>query len=291
MIELEHVGIAIRDAESATALMKALLGETPYKSEVVESEGVRTHFIRAGGAKLELLEALDSSSALARHLEKRGAGLHHLAFEVDNLEATRDRLTGAGFTPLGEIRRGADGKRIFFVHPRDTGGVLYEFCLQDRSVLVDDTVSVDGDEIAIRRAGSAGPAVLIAPSGHVDVERLARRLEQSARVTVADAPAVVLRSMVAGGDVHLIMAAERLQTIRQMHPRVRSLVLFVDDSTEIGLIDRPLLLVASPSAAAPAAGLHGRSPASDLVVGDDELLAIAVERFIHRMSGRQAAGA
>lgn len=290
-MELEHVGIAIRDAESATALMKALLGETPYKSEVVESEGVRTHFIRAGGAKLELLEALDSSSALARHLEKRGPGLHHLAFEVDDLEATLDRLTGAGFTPLGEIRPGADGKRIFFIHPRDTGGVLYEFCRHDRPVLADHTATVDGDELAIRRAGSAGPVALVVPGGHVDVDLLARRLEQSARVIVTDAPATVLEAAVADGDVHLIMAAEQLQTIRHMPSQVRSLVLFVDDSTEVGLVDRPLLLVASPSAAAPAAGLHGRSPGSDLVVGDDELLAIAVERFIRRMGSRRAAGA
>ena len=290
-MELEHVGIAIRDAHSATALMKALLGEVPYKSEVVESEGVRTHFIRAGGAKLELLEALDSSSALARHLERRGQGLHHLAFEVDDLEATRDRLTGAGFTPLGEIREGADGKRIFFLHPRDTGGVLYEFCSQDRSVLTDDAVTADGHELVIRRAGSAGRVALVVPVRHLDVELLARCLEQSARVIVTENPIEVLESLDAGDGVHLIIDTERLLTIRPMAPQVRSLVLFVRGAAEVGQIDRPSLLAALPTAAAHAAALHSRLPDSDIAVGDDELLAIAVERFIRRVNARLVAGA
>ena len=288
-MELEHIGIAVHDAESATALMKALLGEVPYKAEVVESEGVRTHFIRAGGAKLELLEALDSSSALARHLERRGAGLHHLAFEVDDLEATRDRLARAGFTPLGETREGADGKRIFFIHPRDTGGVLYEFCRQDRSVLEDDVTTAAARKIAIRRAGSSGPVALVAPDERVDVELLARHLEQSARVIVTDAPEAWLESATAEGNVHLIASAGRLQTIRSVPPQVRSLVLFVKRMVEIGPFDRPVLLASPPAAAAASATLHGRLSGSDLVVGDDALLAVAVERFIRRVNARHLA--
>lgn len=128
-MRLEHVGIAVRDVETALETFESLLGSPPYKMEEVESEGVATHFFRAGDVKIELLESMNADSSIARFLENRGEGLHHLAFEVDDLDAARDRLTARGFRLVGNARRpGADGKSIFFLHPKDTAGVLIECC-------------------------------------------------------------------------------------------------------------------------------------------------------------------
>ncbi|MEM1125701.1 MAG: methylmalonyl-CoA epimerase [Bacteroidota bacterium] len=129
MPHLEHIGISVRDAAAVAALYDDLLGLTPYKREAVEREGVQTHFIQAGQAKLELLEALGPDSPIAKALDKRGEGLHHLAFEVQDLDAHLERLRGLGYTPLSDTPRpGADGKRIFFLHPKQTHGVLIELC-------------------------------------------------------------------------------------------------------------------------------------------------------------------
>ncbi len=126
---LEHLGIAVRDADAATDLYGRLFGYQPYKRERVESEGVETVFMEAGGAKLELLEATRPESPIASFIEKRGEGLHHVAFEVRDIHATLQRLRDEGFRLLSdEPKRGADEKLIFFVHPKSTGGVLVEFC-------------------------------------------------------------------------------------------------------------------------------------------------------------------
>src|SRR5690606_38635747 len=129
MTRIEHLGIAVRDAAATAALYERLFGYTPYKRERVQSEGVDTVFLDAGGAKLELLEATRPDSPVASFVEKRGEGLHHVAFEVRDVRAEHRRLREAGFRLLNEQpKRGADGKLIFFVHPKDTGGVLVEFC-------------------------------------------------------------------------------------------------------------------------------------------------------------------
>ena len=128
---LEHLGIAVQDVSAVRALYEKLLGLTPYKTETVEREGVRTHFLDAG-AKLELLEALGPESPVAKHLDKRGEGLHHVAFRVDDVDAAFAHARAMGLTPLGDAPKpGADGKRIFFLHPRDTHGVLVELCGDD----------------------------------------------------------------------------------------------------------------------------------------------------------------
>jgi methylmalonyl-CoA/ethylmalonyl-CoA epimerase len=130
---LEHIGIAVSDIEISLKHFRTLFGAEPYKTEEVASEGVRTYFFDAGGTKIELLESLHPSSPIARFLEKRGPGLHHLAFSSDNLEADCQRLTDAGYRILNDgPKRGADGKDIFFVHPSDTAGVLTEFCMAIR---------------------------------------------------------------------------------------------------------------------------------------------------------------
>ena len=130
---LEHIGVAVENAEAVAALYEKLLGGRlygrPYKQETIAHEGVRTHFIQAGAAKLELLEALGPESPVQRFLAKRGEGLHHLAFEVADVQAEMERLRKLGFQPLSDAPRpGADGKLIFFLHPKDTHGVLVEFC-------------------------------------------------------------------------------------------------------------------------------------------------------------------
>lgn len=281
-MELEHIGIAVRDAASALRLMEALIGERPYKSETVDAEGVRTYFLRAGGAKLELLEALDEDSPIARHIEKRGQGLHHLAFEVDDLEEAQDRLTKAGFTVLGESRRGADGKHIFFLHPRDTGGILFEFCRQSRSILEDSNNSLAGPRGRIRRAGTKGSVCLIIGEIPIDVEALARRLEQSTRVVVVDelSDVSVFLDEHELEAVHLIAASSILSKCDRLDPRVLSSIVFANESADLFLRDRPMLVAARPSAAAAAVAMYERSPDSDLAIGSDDLLSRAIETHI-----------
>ena len=127
---LERIGIAVSDIEASLTHFEALFGASPYKTEEVASEGVRTYFFDAGGTKIELLESLSEDSPVARFLEKRGPGLHHLAFRSEDVEGDFQRLKNAGYRVLGEgPKEGADGKHIFFVHPGDMQGVLTEFCM------------------------------------------------------------------------------------------------------------------------------------------------------------------
>ncbi|MDX2283396.1 MAG: methylmalonyl-CoA epimerase [Bacteroidia bacterium] len=132
-MKVEHLGIAVRDLQAAESLYERLLGLAPYKRETVESEAVVTSFIQAGETKLELLEATAPHSAIAGFIEKRGEGLHHIAFEVEDIRAEMERLRAAGFRLLNEApKRGADRKWVCFVHPKDSGGVLVELCQEIR---------------------------------------------------------------------------------------------------------------------------------------------------------------
>ena len=129
MKKIEHIGIAVRNLEAANELYGKLLGKPHYKIEEVELEGVRTSFFKTGESKIELLEASNSGSAIAKFIEKRGEGLHHIAFEVDDIRVEMQRLKAEGFTLLSdEPRKGADNKLICFVHPKSAGGVLVELC-------------------------------------------------------------------------------------------------------------------------------------------------------------------
>ena len=129
MIRIEHIGIAVKDLEAAEALYTKLLGEAPYKREEVESEGVITSFFRTGPNKIELLESTRPDGPIAKAIEKRGEGIHHIAFEVADIRAEMARLRAEGFTLLNEEpKRGADNKLVCFVHPKSAGGVLVELC-------------------------------------------------------------------------------------------------------------------------------------------------------------------
>lgn len=129
MEKLEHIGIAVKDLDKANDLFSRLLGRVHYKTEEVRSEGVITSFFEVSGVKIELLAATTPESPISRHIDKRGEGLHHLAFEVTNLEESIRRYEKEGFTPINpEPSDGADNKRICFLHPRTTNGVLIELC-------------------------------------------------------------------------------------------------------------------------------------------------------------------
>lgn len=129
MEKLEHIGIAVKNLQEANARFAALLGRDHYKVEEVESEGVRTSFFEVGGVKIELLEATREDSPIAKFIEKRGEGIHHLAFEVANIENSIAGYREKGFQLINETPKpGADNKRIAFMHPKSTQGVLVELC-------------------------------------------------------------------------------------------------------------------------------------------------------------------
>ncbi len=129
ILRIEHLGIAVKDAARAKELFTKLLGAVPYKSETVKSEKVITTFFSVGESKIELLESTDSSGPVSKFIEKRGEGLHHVAFEVDDIWSMMKQLKESGFQLLSdEPKKGADNKLICFLHPKSTSGVLVELC-------------------------------------------------------------------------------------------------------------------------------------------------------------------
>lgn len=129
MKKIEHIGIAVRDLEVSNDLYTKLFGEGPYKEEEVSSEFVKTSFFRAGPNKIELLQATDERSAIHGFIERKGEGIHHIAFAVDDIEAETARLKAEGFQALlDKPKKGADNKLVMFFHPKTTGGVLIELC-------------------------------------------------------------------------------------------------------------------------------------------------------------------
>jgi methylmalonyl-CoA/ethylmalonyl-CoA epimerase len=129
MDKIEHIGIAVKDLEKSNQLFASLLGEKHYKTEEVLSEGVKTSFFKAGPNKIELLEATNPQSTIAKFIAKKGEGIHHIAFAVANIKAEIERLKKEGFTVLNEIpKKGADNKLVAFLHPKATNGVLIELC-------------------------------------------------------------------------------------------------------------------------------------------------------------------
>lgn len=128
-MKIEHIGIAVRSLETSNALFTTLFGRGPYKEEFVESEAVKTSFFQTGESKVELLEATAETSAIHKYIEKRGEGIHHIAFEVEDIHAEMARMRAEGFRVLNEQpKRGADNKLVCFIHPKDTNGVLIELC-------------------------------------------------------------------------------------------------------------------------------------------------------------------
>ena len=131
MQKIEHIGIAVKSLKDSIPLFEKLLNTACYKTELVESEKVNTAFFKTGPNKIELLESTDSDGVIARFIEKKGEGLHHIAFEVKDIDAEMKRLKNEGFRLLNETpKTGADNKLVRFVHPKDTQGVLIELCME-----------------------------------------------------------------------------------------------------------------------------------------------------------------
>jgi len=129
MEKIEHIGIAVHNLEEAGQLFSALLGREPYKQEIVEKDGVLTSFYLVGETKIELLVPTRDDSPIAKYLDKKGAGIHHLAFGVQDIKSEIERLQGLNFQLIDtEPRAGADGKIVAFLHPKSTNGVLVELC-------------------------------------------------------------------------------------------------------------------------------------------------------------------
>lgn len=129
MQQVEHIGIAVKSLEASIPLFEQLLNTSCYKTEAVESEKVTTAFFKQGKTKIELLESMDNDGVIAKFIEKKGEGIHHIAFAVDDIEAEMKRLSEAGFTLLNTTpKRGADNKLVCFLHPKGTNGVLIELC-------------------------------------------------------------------------------------------------------------------------------------------------------------------
>lgn len=129
MLKIEHIGIAVKDITASNALFQKLLNTPSYKQEEVASEGVLTSFFQTGENKIELLQATNDNSPIAKFIEKRGEGIHHIAFDVENIENEMKRLQAEGFILLNEMpKKGADNKLVCFLHPKETNGVLIELC-------------------------------------------------------------------------------------------------------------------------------------------------------------------
>lgn len=134
MEKVEHIGIAVKSLSSSVPLFEKLLNSQCYKTEKVESEKVKTAFLKTGETKIELLESTDPDGVIARFIEKKGEGLHHIAFEVENIETEMQRLKKEGFILLSEIPKpGADNKMVCFLHPKSTNGVMIELCMSVKS--------------------------------------------------------------------------------------------------------------------------------------------------------------
>jgi methylmalonyl-CoA/ethylmalonyl-CoA epimerase len=129
MLKIDHIGIAVKNLENSSSLFEQLLGKPSYKTETVDSERVKTEFFEVGESKVELLVAENEDSSIAKFIEKRGEGIHHIAFEVENIETEIERLKSQGFQFISEQpKRGADNKLICFLHPKSSNGVLVELC-------------------------------------------------------------------------------------------------------------------------------------------------------------------
>jgi methylmalonyl-CoA/ethylmalonyl-CoA epimerase len=131
MLKVEHIGIAVKDLQHAVPLFEKLLNTNCYKTESVASEMVNTAFFQKGESKIELLESTDPGGVIAKFIERKGEGLHHIAFEVADIEAEMERLKNEGFILLNDKPKpGADNKLICFLHPKSTNGLLVELCME-----------------------------------------------------------------------------------------------------------------------------------------------------------------
>jgi methylmalonyl-CoA/ethylmalonyl-CoA epimerase len=133
MKKVEHIGIAVKNLDISIPLFEKLLNTTCYKTELVDSEQVNTAFLKMGETKIELLESLSPDAVIAKYIDKKGEGMHHIAFDVEDIEAEMKRLQDEGFILLSEQpKQGADNKLVCFLHPKTTNGILIELCQEKK---------------------------------------------------------------------------------------------------------------------------------------------------------------
>ena len=133
MRKIEHIGIAVKDFKVSVPLFEKILNSPCYKNEIVESEKVNTAFFQKGETKIELLESVEPDGVIAKFIEKKGEGIHHIAFDVEDILLEMERMKAEGFILLNEVpKRGADNKLVCFLHPKETNGVLIELCQEKR---------------------------------------------------------------------------------------------------------------------------------------------------------------
>ena len=133
MQKIEHIGIAVKSLTDSVPLFEKLLNSQCYKTETVDSEKVKTAFFQIGDTKIELLESTDPEGTIARYIQKKGEGIHHLAFDVNDIKSEMQRLSSEGFQLLNsEPKEGADNKMVCFLHPKNTNEVLIELCMEKK---------------------------------------------------------------------------------------------------------------------------------------------------------------
>ncbi len=308
MPRLDHVGIATADAERLLDALRDLLGETRYASETLEKDGVRIAFVSGGGAQLELLEALDETSPVARFLRERKGGLHHLAFEVEDIHAMHRRVREAGYAPIDPAPRpGAEGKSVFFVHPGQTGQILIEFCARAAPGLEPVAGALPaGVRRVVRARGSETQTPLLhiatatsPPSPAPDA--LAERLAPGRIYVAAEAdgepnvPALI--EWLGKPSVHLLMQglpAKPVMDAARADARIEA-TLWADPDPDAFDAARPvparaLFLTGDSKAGLSAARtLRQRFPTAAIAATSDPALRIAlIERHIERYPAPQA---
>ena len=308
MPRLDHVGIATADADRLLDALRDLLGETRYASETLEKDGVRIAFVSGGGAQLELLEALDETSPVARFLRERKGGLHHLAFEVEDIHAMHRRVREAGYAPIEPAPRpGAEGKSVFFVHPGQTGHVLIEFCARAAPGLEPAAGALpEGVRRIVRTRGSETQTPLLhivgatappSPAPDALAERLAPGRIYVAAEADKDLRIPALIDWLGTPSVHLLMqglSAKPVMDAARADARIKA-TLWADPDPDAFDAAQPVparaLFLTGDSEAGLAAArtLRQRFPAAAIAATSDPALRIAlVERHIERYPAPQA---
>lgn len=273
MPRLDHVGIATTDTDRILKVLRDLLGESSYLSETLERDGIHVSFVSSGAAQLELLETLDETSPVARFLRKRGDSLHHLAFEVEDIDDMYRRAREAGYEPIDPAPRpGAGGKTIFFLHPGQTSNILIEFCSHAEPCL--DPVKgalPEGVQRVFLSPGSPTQTpclyVTVSSSPSPDPHRLARRLTPDrvcmvAHIESGASPNIAaLIDMLGAPDVHLLaqgLSAKTILHTAETDSRIHAVILTdpsPDEFETIRDIPTGLLLITADNEA----GLHAAS--------------------------------
>ena len=306
MPRLDHVGIATENTDRVLEVLRDLLGESCYLSETLERDGIHISFVSSGTAQLELLEALDETSPVARFLRKGGSGLHHLAFEVEDIDDMYRRAQEAGYEPIDRAPRpGAGGKTIFFLYPGQTSNILIEFCTRAESCLEPVKGSLpEGVQRVFLASGSPTktPCLYVtASSPHsLDPHRLARRLApgrvcMAAHIETGAFPDITaLIDILGAQSVHLLAQGLPVKTVlhtAKTDSRIHAVILTdpgPDEFENLQDIPKGLLLITADNEAGfrAATALRARHSAVSIVAVSDPRLRMAlIEQHLEIQSG------